>query len=425
MKTTDILSKTSVKNKKTIKEHSEIAVVEPKRELDHEVQMAKSELYRSVKSAAALHDMLKRIPESQGLEGWVQAKITKAADYLESVYHYMDYELNIQQESELDEQNVGIATTSPAGTATTSTPGMVKMSKVGPDGKPIGTPLMVPSMQIQNKQKQGFKVIGENASAGATGAGSVASSMGAGNGFAKGGPGTTYRKKKNKFNETLLGTEPKASERYAAQLGAMKKPTKMQKPGVLNQPHWAHGRLVGEDKEDYNSLNDKYPAGTTEIWYARPQARRELSDGYEFAKKQGFTVDPSNLSKTHVLLGKMNQTSLKNIFAMMQGEVWSPKGEAKKLIDSLGLYHTSMSVGDIIKIGNKVMMIDPKGFLDIVTNKNTSESVAEAEVWDKTNPKTKHKKLTPAQKAAAKRRAKSAGRPYPNMVDNIWAAKQK
>jgi len=46
------------------------------------------------------------------------------------------------------------------------------------------------------------------------------------------------------------------------------------------------------------------------------------------------------------------------------------------------------------------------------------------EVWDKPNPKSKHKKLTPAKKSAAKARAKKAGRPYPNMIDNIWAAKK-
>jgi hypothetical protein len=51
------------------------------------------------------------------------------------------------------------------------------------------------------------------------------------------------------------------------------------------------------------------------------------------------------------------------------------------------------------------------------------KEILEAEVWDKPNPVKKHKKLTPAKKAAAKRRAKAAGRPYPNMVDNIWAAK--
>lgn len=35
------------------------------------------------------------------------------------------------------------------------------------------------------------------------------------------------------------------------------------------------------------------------------------------------------------------------------------------------------------------------------------------------------KALTPAQKAKAKSTAKAAGRPYPNLVDNVNAAKEK
>jgi len=45
--------------------------------------------------------------------------------------------------------------------------------------------------------------------------------------------------------------------------------------------------------------------------------------------------------------------------------------------------------------------------------------------WDKKNPKKTSKKLTPAQKSAAKARAKAAGRPYPNLVDNAAVAKKK
>ena len=45
--------------------------------------------------------------------------------------------------------------------------------------------------------------------------------------------------------------------------------------------------------------------------------------------------------------------------------------------------------------------------------------------WDKKNPKQKSKTLTPAQKAAAKARAKAAGRPYPNLIDNAGARKKK
>jgi hypothetical protein len=40
---------------------------------------------------------------------------------------------------------------------------------------------------------------------------------------------------------------------------------------------------------------------------------------------------------------------LEKVFYRMQGEVWSPNGEAKDLIMSLGVQHTSMSTGDIVR----------------------------------------------------------------------------
>ena len=45
--------------------------------------------------------------------------------------------------------------------------------------------------------------------------------------------------------------------------------------------------------------------------------------------------------------------------------------------------------------------------------------------WDKPNPKRKSTPLTVTQKAAAKKRAKAAGRPYPNLVDNAAVRKKK
>lgn len=48
------------------------------------------------------------------------------------------------------------------------------------------------------------------------------------------------------------------------------------------------------------------------------------------------------------------------------------------------------------------------------------------EVWDKPRPKElgKSKKLSPAKKASAKAAAKAAGRSYPNLVDNMRAARK-
>ena len=44
--------------------------------------------------------------------------------------------------------------------------------------------------------------------------------------------------------------------------------------------------------------------------------------------------------------------------------------------------------------------------------------------WQKKKPAgTPKKKLTAEAKAAARARAEKAGRRYPNLIDNMWAAK--
>jgi hypothetical protein len=49
------------------------------------------------------------------------------------------------------------------------------------------------------------------------------------------------------------------------------------------------------------------------------------------------------------------------------------------------------------------------------------------EVWDKARPKGlgAPKKLSAGKKTSAKAAAKAAGRPYPNLVDNMRAARSK
>jgi hypothetical protein len=46
-------------------------------------------------------------------------------------------------------------------------------------------------------------------------------------------------------------------------------------------------------------------------------------------------------------------------------------------------------------------------------------------VWETKDPTKKDKKLSTKQKSSAKAMAKSAGRPYPNLIDNMRAAQKK
>jgi hypothetical protein len=58
--------------------------------VDHEVEMARSDLFQAVKNARTVHELLKDRSEDEGLEGWVQEKIIKAADYLNTVREYLE-----------------------------------------------------------------------------------------------------------------------------------------------------------------------------------------------------------------------------------------------------------------------------------------------------------------------------------------------
>ena len=64
---------------------------------DHEAAMARADLY---KLANYSFKLFKMIQDGDQLEGWVQAKVTKAADYIASVYHYMEYEMKFSEYGE-------------------------------------------------------------------------------------------------------------------------------------------------------------------------------------------------------------------------------------------------------------------------------------------------------------------------------------
>lgn len=63
----------------------------------------------------------------------------------------------------------------------------------------------------------------------------------------------------------------------------------------------------------------------------------------------------------------------------------------------------------------------------MATSRAQLAKAIEVPPWDKPRPKKagKPKKLAPKAKASAKAMAKAAGRPYPNLVDNMRAAKKR
>jgi hypothetical protein len=97
------------------------------------------------------------------------------------------------------------------------------------------------------------------------------------------------------------------------------------------------------------------------IWYMKPE-------WFPFGI-MGDKPDAETLSASHVHLKDLEleggEAQLERVFHDMQGEVWSPEGEARELIERKGLAHTSMSVGDVIIVGGKTWMVDTIGFSEV------------------------------------------------------------
>jgi len=75
-----------------------------------------------------------------------------------------------------------------------------------------------------------------------------------------------------------------------------------------------------------------------QVWYMKPSFFRGIV---------GNSPDPNDLSATHVHLKDIEADSWEDALDRMQADVWSPNGEALDLIQSKGLQHTSMTVGDV------------------------------------------------------------------------------
>ena len=61
---------------------------------DREGRMTKKHLYKISKYSQSLHD---RLMDDDDLPEWVQSKIARAADKLESVHGYLDYKLSREE----------------------------------------------------------------------------------------------------------------------------------------------------------------------------------------------------------------------------------------------------------------------------------------------------------------------------------------
>lgn len=103
---------------------------------------------------------------------------------------------------------------------------------------------------------------------------------------------------------------------------------------------------------DSNHLEE----GKVEIWY-----QKNWMDTYSDKN----AIDPDNLEATHAHIGNIDAEDEEDAFCQMQGENWSPRGEAVDFIVEQGLMHTSMMVGDVIVIDGRKFRVDSFGFSEV------------------------------------------------------------
>ena len=121
----------------------------------------------------------------------------------------------------------------------------------------------------------------------------------------------------------------------------------------------------------YKTLNDAaqlhqgLAEGSVEIWYMRPESSRTFSAGARLLKEMGNVPTYDTLGYTHVLLGSIKETDKNKISVVMQGENWSPNGEARQLILDKGLTHTSLMMGDIVYMNNVMYLVDFIGYSEL------------------------------------------------------------
>eukprot|EP01083_Nonionella_stella_P036960 100802_1 len=122
----------------------------------------------------------------------------------------------------------------------------------------------------------------------------------------------------------------------------------------------------------YKDLTDVkgVESGTDRIYYYKHTTRRSasinsISNRFKTTSKCWQNViDVNNLDGSHILLGTLDtKNDLDNMWDIFNH--WSPCGEANQLIESKGLTHTSMSVGDIIVNRQGVFLVDDRGFFQL------------------------------------------------------------
>ena len=225
-----------------------------------------------------------------------------------------------------------------------------------------------------------------------------------------------------------------------------------------NMPEWVQSKIT--KAEDYiSSVNDylksRYDLNKMDNRmsedYETPVAKKDFgkTDHYQALDDLDLNIANRNHTIDEYSYGPLNPNDAMGSqdFWLDKADLWNTSVDAAKTSQcgNCAAFNQSKKIIDKIHSGlgpegEKISNLANLGFCEIFEFKCAAARTCDAwlkggpildgqsvkeEVWDKPNPVKNHQKLSPQAKSKAKARAKAAGRTYPNMVDNMWAAKNE
>jgi hypothetical protein len=270
-----------------------------KSRVDHEVEMARSDLFSAAQNAQKVYSMIKHTSEEEGLEGWVQEKIIKANDYLNTIREYLEGKQVQGMAEDMTRRGflrgLGAAAAGAAGIgAAGNAQGKVTFDK---DGNPIKPP------DWKNFQgttpAQGAKPLPAASTASSTGSASASSQTAS----AGSSPSAASRAAANQASaaaEKIRYTNPKFNQEYER----IEKFYQQTKSSILNNKRYSPNPDIA--KRQHAEFVKMLIAADTEFAQKTNALMKEYSRLKEHGVAEGAKVDRmvKHITKSEKKLGK-------------------------------------------------------------------------------------------------------------------------
>lgn len=123
-----------------------------------------------------------------------------------------------------------------------------------------------------------------------------------------------------------------------------------------------------DDNAPYRNLadaGDLYQPGDTEVWYVKKNYESIMERGYDALHEQNRLPNIDTLYRTHSMIGTVQPDDAEDVYSIMQAEAWDPEGKSKQMLNSVGVDHASMNVGDVVIVNDVAYFADIEGFKEL------------------------------------------------------------